>query len=318
MSKYAISLPAVALFLLGMTSISGAQTVSLGDAVAVWANACGADVEKSCNTMNPGNPGFAGCIQQNGSQACQAATAAFTANLEARFAAQAKAAEACRSDVQRLCSGFQAGDARVLRCLMRPETFRKASRPCKETLATAGWLDTVSIRSNSQDPQVANTIDTLGQSAQKVGIDTQAIRSDIEARIQAEGNENAPPGATELDALKQLPNFIVQVDFFLNSDIVKPGSWVTVGQMADALHHPLLAGNRFLVAGHTDVTGTRTLNLDLSDRRAAAYVQILQSTFRVPSERLLAVGLGEEQLLPNVPPDDPSNRRVELINIGPL
>jgi OmpA-OmpF porin, OOP family len=318
MLKYAVSMPAIVLFLLGMTAVSGAQTVSFGDAVAVWANACGADVERSCNTMNPGNPGFAGCIQQNGSQACQAATTAFFANMEARFAAQAKAAEVCRSDVQRLCSGFKAGGARILRCMIRPETFRKASRPCKETLTTAGWLDTVSIRSTSQDPHVANTIDTLGQSAQKVGIDTQAIRRDIEARIRTEGNDNAPPGATMLDSLKQLPNFIVQVDFFLNSDIVKPSSWVTVGQMADALHHPLLAGNRFLVTGHTDVTGTRTLNLDLSDRRAKAFAQILESTFRVPSERLLAVGLGEEQLLPNVPPDDPSNRRVELINIGPM
>ena len=268
--------------------------------------------------MNPGNPGFAGCIQQNGSQACQAATTAFFANMDARFAAQAKAAEICRTDVQRFCSGFKAGGARILRCMMRPETFRKASSPCKDTLATAGWLDTVSIRTTSQDPQVANTIDTLGQSAQKVGIDTQAVRRDIEARIQAEGNDNAPAGPTTLDVLKQLPNFIVQVDFFLDSDIVKPSSWVTVGRMADALHHPLLAGNRFLVAGHTDVTGTRTHNLDLSDRRAAAFAQILQTTFRVPSANLLAVGLGEEQLLPNVAPDDPSNRRVELINIGPL
>jgi hypothetical protein len=38
----------------------------------------------------------------------------------------------------------------------------------------------------------------------------------------------------------------------------------------------------------------------------------------VPSGRLLSVGLGEEQLLPDIPTDDPRNRRVELINIGPL
>jgi OmpA-OmpF porin, OOP family len=202
--------------------------------------------------------------------------------------------------------------------MMRPENLRTASRRCRDTLALAGWLDTVSIRSNSRVAQVASTIESLGQTAESIGIDTQAIRQGIEARIRAEGDNNAPQRANELDVLKRLPNFIAQVDFFLDSDVVKPGSWVTVGRMADALHHPLLAGNRFLIVGHTDVTGTRTHNLGLSDRRAAAFEQILESVFRISPDRLIAVGLGEEQLLPNIPPDDPRNRRVELLNIGPI
>lgn len=301
---------------IGAFSTAAAQTVSLGDAAAAWAGACGADVEASCKSMNPGGGQLAGCLQQNGSAACKAATVAFAANMDARFAAQAKAPEICRTDVGRFCPGFKAGGARILRCIMQPEHFRAASVPCKETLSAAGWLDTISMK--GQDQQVANSIESLGQSAQKVGIDTTAIRRDIEARIEAEGNENAPSGATELDVLKQLPNFIVQVDFFLDSNIVKPESWVTVGRIADALHHPLLAGDRFLVIGHTDVSGTRTHNLELSDRRATAITQILENTFTVSPERLLAVGLGEEQLLENVPPTDPRNRRVQLINIGPL
>jgi OmpA-OmpF porin, OOP family len=318
MSKIGVTFSAILLCFFWMAGVAASQTVSLGEAVEVWANACGADVERSCNTMNPGAPGFAACLQQNGSPACQTATAAFTANLEARFAAQASAAQICRSDVQRFCSNFRGGGARILRCLMRPENLRKASRRCRDTLASAGWLDTVSIRSNSRVAQVADTIENLAQTADSVGIDTQAIRQDIEARIRTEGDVNAPPGATELDMLKRLPNFIVQADFFLDSDVVKPGSWVTVGRMADALHHPLLAGNRFLIVGHTDVTGSRTHNLNLSDRRAAAFEQILESVFRIEPDRLLAVGLGEEQLLPNIPPDDPRNRRVELLNIGPI
>jgi OmpA-OmpF porin, OOP family len=318
MSNYRISTPAIALFLFSMTGIAGAQTTSLGEAVEAWAGACAGDVERSCNTTNPGSPEFAGCIRQNGSPACQAATSAFNSNLEARFAAQANAAQVCRSDVQRFCSNFREGGARILQCLMRPENLRRASRRCRDTLGSAGWLDTISIRSNSRVAQVANTIDSLGRTAQSVGIDTQAIRQDIEARIRVEGDVNAPRAATELDRLAQLPNFTVQVDFFFDSNVIKPDSWVTVGRMADALHHPLLVGNRFLIVGHTDVTGSRSHNLGLSDRRAAAFEQVLESIFRVPSNRLLSVGLGEEKLLPNVAPDDPRNRRVELINIGPL
>ncbi len=318
MSKVRVTLPAIALCILWMTGAASAQTMSLGEAVAEWAAACGADVEKSCSGMNPGAPGFAACIQQNGSPTCQAATSAFNANLQARYAAQAEAPKICRTDVQRFCSNFNAGQARILRCLMRPDNFRAASPMCKKTLESAGWLDTVSIRSNSRVAQVADTIESLGKSAQKVGINTDAIRADIEARIKAEGDVDAPQGATELDVLKQLPNFIVQVDFFLDSDVVKPNSWVTVGRMADALRHPLLAGNRFLIVGHTDVTGSRSHNLGLSDRRAKAFEQILESVFQIPADRLVAVGVGEEQLLPDIPADDPRNRRVELINIGPI
>lgn len=318
MSKFRVSLPAMALCIFSMVGAASAQTTSLGEAVAQWAGACEADVEKSCKSLNPGAPGFNACIQQNGSPACQAATAAFSANLQARYAAQAEAPNICRTDVQRFCSNFNAGQARVLRCLMRPDNFRAASPMCKNTLKSAGWLDTVSIRSNSRVAQVADTIESLGKSAQKVGIDTDAIRRDIEARIKAEGDVDAPQGPTELDVLKQLPNFIVQVDFFLDSDVIKPGSWVTVGRMADALRHPLLAGNRFLIVGHTDVTGSRSHNLGLSDRRARAFEQVLESVFQIPADRVLAVGVGEEQLLPNIPADDPRNRRVELINIGPI
>ncbi|MGI9402393.1 MAG: OmpA family protein [Rhizobiaceae bacterium] len=318
MSKFKIILPAIAFWAFWMMGAANAQTISLGEAVAEWAGACGADVERSCSKMNHGSSGFQSCIQQNGSQACQAATSAFNANLQARYAAQAEAPQICRTDVQRFCSNFNPGQARVLRCLMRPENLRAASPMCRNTLEAAGWLDTISIRSNSRVAQVADSIETLGRTAQKVGVNTEAIRRDIEARIQAEGDVDAPAGATELDVLKQLPNFIVQVDFFLDSDVVKPGSWVTVGRMADALRHPLLAGNRFLIVGHTDITGSRSHNLGLSDRRAKAFEQILESVFQIPADRLLAVGVGEELLLPDIPKDDPRNRRVELINIGPI
>jgi hypothetical protein len=98
MPNTGVLLSAIALCLFLMTGISGAQTVSLGEAVAEWAGACGADVERSCNAVNPGNPGFAGCIQQNGSPACNAATSAFNSNLEARFTAQASAPQICRSE----------------------------------------------------------------------------------------------------------------------------------------------------------------------------------------------------------------------------
>jgi outer membrane protein OmpA-like peptidoglycan-associated protein len=72
------------------------------------------------------------------------------------------------------------------------------------------------------------------------------------------------------------------------------------------------------VVGHTDNTGPFVFNIDLSERRAQAIAQALQTDFDVPTERLAAVGVG-----PLAPIDTNTtnygrsqNRRVELVIIG--
>jgi len=75
--------------------------------------------------------------------------------------------------------------------------------------------------------------------------------------------------------------------------------------------------DKFIVAGHTDAKGGRDYNLKLSQRRADAVREMLISTFRIEPDRLIAVGLGEEQLQDPKNPDAGVNRRVQLLNIGP-
>ena len=110
----------------------------------------------------------------------------------------------------------------------------------------------------------------------------------------------------------------MQIQFELNSDVITINSWETVGRIADAMFNPLLAGDRFLIVGNTDARGKREANLQLSDRRAAAVAEMLTNVFRVPANRLMSIGLGEEQLLDTQNPNDGINRRVQLVNIGPL
>jgi outer membrane protein OmpA-like peptidoglycan-associated protein len=86
--------------------------------------------------------------------------------------------------------------------------------------------------------------------------------------------------------------------------------------IAEALHHPHLLGYKFLVVGHTDATGGREYNLDLSQRRADAIRHALVTTFRILPDRIEAVGLGEEQLRDPGHPGAPINRRVQLVTIG--
>ena len=120
-----------------------------------------------------------------------------------------------------------------------------------------------------------------------------------------------------LQALSKYPNLTVQVEFDFDSDWIRPSSWETVGLIADGLHHPLLLTSRFAVIGHTDAKGSRDYNLKLSQRRAEAVMEMLVTTFRVPPDQLVALGVGEEQPADPANPDAAINRRVQLINIGP-
>jgi len=121
--------------------------------------------------------------------------------------------------------------------------------------------------------------------------------------------------ARRLDKLAQIT---VQIQFALNSSIIRPESYATLGSIADALHHPILWNYRFAVVGNTDATGTRAYNLKLSQERADAIVQALSTTFGVSANRLEAVGLGQEALQVPGKPDDPINRRVQIFNIGTM
>jgi outer membrane protein OmpA-like peptidoglycan-associated protein len=165
--------------------------------------------------------------------------------------------------------------------------------------------------------EILQSLTGASGAAQAVAIDVNAIRSDIEQRIKVEGTENAASPPPVLQALATLPNLTLVIEFDLDSDRIQPRSYPTLGYMADALHHPILLSYKFVVAGHCDASGSRAHNLDLSQRRAAAVVEALTTTFRVDADQLVALGLGEEQLRDPSDPTGAANRRVQLLNIGP-
>lgn len=118
--------------------------------------------------------------------------------------------------------------------------------------------------------------------------------------------------------LERLAQFNVQIQFALDSAIIRPESYQTLGAIADAMHHPILRNFRFVVVGNTDTTGTRAHNLALSQRRADAIVQALVNLYNIAPNRLEAAGLGQEALQVPSRPTDPINRRVQIFNIGSL
>ena len=188
----------------------------------------------------------------------------------------------------------------------------------------AGSVSAVLIGVSSSNAQgrlsegdIIKSLAGSAQAARAADLNTDALRRDVEKRIQVEGTENAASPPPALQALAKMPNLTVQIQFDFDSDWIRPASWETIGVIADALHHPLLLSNKFIVVGHTDAKGKRAYNLKLSQRRADAVRDMLVSTFRIEPGRLVAVGLGEEQLQDQNNPNAGVNRRVQFLNIGP-
>ena len=154
-----------------------------------------------------------------------------------------------------------------------------------------------------------------GVTTNDIGITAEALRKMAADAVAANAplTLNKSAIAMKLDKLAQIT---VQIQFALNSSIIRPESYETLGSIADALHHPILWNYKFAVVGNTDATGTRAYNLKLSQERADAIVQALVTVFRVSPTRLEAVGLGQEALQVPGKPDDPINRRVQIFNIG--
>jgi outer membrane protein OmpA-like peptidoglycan-associated protein len=69
---------------------------------------------------------------------------------------------------------------------------------------------------------------------------------------------------------------------------------------------------RFLIAGHTDVTGTEIRNCALSLARAESVVAYMVG-LGVSASQLQPVGYGQLALQDGVPATDPRNRRVEIV-----
>lgn len=81
-----------------------------------------------------------------------------------------------------------------------------------------------------------------------------------------------------------------------------------------AMRTPQLAGKRFQINGHTDAVGSRSLNLELSRRRAQALVDYLVEKGASPSQFEVR-GLGFDQPLAGTSPRAAANRRVEVVKL---
>ena len=164
-----------------------------------------------------------------------------------------------------------------------------------------------------------NLADQLaGSSDATPELDVAALRQQATERGKSKATAapvNRPPLVPEL---LKLPQASIEVLFDPDSSIIRPGSYATLGRIADALTQPALLPYRFLIVGHTESGGRRDHNLIVSQRRADAIRDALVTTFKLSPKRLQSLGLGEEQLRDAAKPASPANRRIQIVNMGKM
>jgi outer membrane protein OmpA-like peptidoglycan-associated protein len=146
-------------------------------------------------------------------------------------------------------------------------------------------------------------------------LEVPALRQQVADRIKAKADAIALKRPLVAPELNKLPHVNVDIQFNPDTPVIRPESYRAVGQIADALTNPALMSFTFLIVGRTESTGRRDNNLILSQRRAEAIRDALVTTFRVSSKRVLAVGLGEEQLQDANNPKAPVNQQATIVTL---
>ncbi len=114
------------------------------------------------------------------------------------------------------------------------------------------------------------------------------------------------------------PSVTFHVTFARNSSTLTEDSLQMVDRIGEALSSDALKSSRFLVAGYTDAAGTPEHNMALSLNRAKSVADRLTTKFGIPPSRLQVQGYGADRLLDPDHPLSDINRRVQIVNLGPM
>jgi outer membrane protein OmpA-like peptidoglycan-associated protein len=134
------------------------------------------------------------------------------------------------------------------------------------------------------------------------------------AVIGLAGNVEVPSADSLKADLDKYGRVVLYINFDFNQATIRPDGKPIVAQVVKLMHdNPAL---KLAINGHTDNVGTRSYNVKLSERRAAAVVDALVAT-GISRSRLSSGGFGPDQ--PIVDNDTEKgrakNRRVELVKM---
>jgi outer membrane protein OmpA-like peptidoglycan-associated protein len=111
------------------------------------------------------------------------------------------------------------------------------------------------------------------------------------------------------------PKIDLEIQFDYNSADIRKSSVPEVQELGKALSDANLKGSTFVIAGHTDAIGTEAYNQGLSERRAETIKQYLTEKYGINGSDLVTVGYGKSKPKDANAPTDPTNRRVQVVNM---
>ena len=195
-----------------------------------------------------------------------------------------------------------------------------SSRPQAPAPAAAPPPAPAAAPAPSTAPARDDIVDALGHydADSNVELDLTALKQKISDRSKMRGKNEPEPAKRPLivPELKDLPTFNFNIHFDVDTPIILPDSYETVGRIADAMVNAPMLPYMFLIVGHTDSNGRREANVILSQRRADALRDVLVNTFKISAKRIQSLGLGEEQFIDQARPTSPVNLQIQIVTTG--
>lgn len=124
----------VAVLVFSFTSAPVAQ-----DLVQTVVTGCKQELETYCKDVTPGEGRVLACLYARSdklSGRCEYALYDAAAQLERAVAALSYVVNECKDDLEKLCSGVQAGQGRLLKCIEKNDS--QVSGRCKQALKDTG------------------------------------------------------------------------------------------------------------------------------------------------------------------------------------
>jgi outer membrane protein OmpA-like peptidoglycan-associated protein len=196
--------------------------------------------------------------------------------------------------------------------------MRRAFREIALLLAVAAFAATAARAQAPTAPARDDVVNALDKFDTGPDLDLAALKQKIAERSKMRGKNEPEPAKRPLivPELKGLPTFNLDIKFDVDTPIILPESYETVGRVADALVNAPLLPYTFLIVGHSDSNGKREANVILSQRRADAIRDVLVNTFKISAKRLQSLGLGEEQFIDQAHPTSPVNLQIQIVTVG--
>ena len=125
--------------LLAAPSWAAAETMSFGDAAAMLAKGCGAEITANCRGVNLDSNRLKECLSRNQDVASPQCRANFLVpfdQIQKRINARAMVAQSCRLEIIKICHGSTKETSKSVPCLM---TASGVSRNCTQAMTDAGY-----------------------------------------------------------------------------------------------------------------------------------------------------------------------------------